>query len=138
MAIRSRKVGAGSANDEINVTPLMDIVFIMLIFFIVTSTFVKEPGVDVERPEAQTAKVRKLASILVAITADNEIWINKEKVELDQVKINVESLKQENPKGTAVVQVDAKADSRYLVEVVDQIRAAGVEDVAVSTEDRSS
>ena len=138
MASRSRKVGAGSANDEINVTPLMDIVFIMLIFFIVTSTFVKEPGVDVERPEAQTAKVRKLASILVAITADNEIWINKEKVELDQVKINVESLKQENPKGTAVVQVDAKADSRYLVEVVDQIRAAGVEDVAVSTEDRSS
>ena len=137
MASRSRKVGAGSANDEINVTPLMDIVFIMLIFFIVTSTFVKEPGVDVERPEAQTAKVRKLASILVAITADNEIWINKEKVELDQVKINVESLKQENPKGTAVVQVDAKADSRYLVEVVDQIRAAGVEDVAVSTEDRS-
>ncbi|HRX38968.1 MAG TPA: biopolymer transporter ExbD, partial [Parvularculaceae bacterium] len=69
MASRSRKVGAGSANDEINVTPLMDIVFIMLIFFIVTSTFVKEPGVDVERPEAQTAKVRKLASILVAITA---------------------------------------------------------------------
>ncbi|MCB9956091.1 MAG: biopolymer transporter ExbD [Parvularculaceae bacterium] len=138
MASRSRKVGAGSANDEINVTPLMDIVFIMLIFFIVTSTFVKEPGVDVQRPEAQTAKVRKLASILVAITADNEIWINKEKVELDQVKINVESLKQENPKGTAVVQVDAKADSRYLVEVVDQIRAAGVEDVAVSTEDRSS
>ena len=137
MASRSRKVGAGSANDEINVTPLMDIVFIMLIFFIVTSTFVKEPGVDVQRPEAQTAKVRKLASILVAITADNEIWINKEKVELDQVKINVESLKQENPKGTAVVQVDAKADSRYLVEVVDQIRAAGVEDVAVSTEDRS-
>ena len=137
MASRSRKVGAGSANDEINVTPLMDIVFIMLIFFIVTSTFVKEPGVDVERPEAQTAKVRKLASILVAITADNEIWINKEQVELEQVRINVESLKQENPKGTAVVQVDAKADSRYLVEVVDQIRAAGVEDVAVSTEDRS-
>jgi len=137
MASRSRKVGAGSANDEINVTPLMDIVFIMLIFFIVTSTFVKEPGVDVERPEAQTAKVRKLASILVAITADNEIWINKEIVELEQVKINVEALKQENPKGTAVVQVDAKADSRYLVEVVDQIRAAGVEDVAVSTEDRS-
>ena len=138
MASRSRKVGAGSANDEINVTPLMDIVFIMLIFFIVTSTFVKEPGVDVQRPEAQTAKVRKLASILVAITADNEIWINKVQVELEQVRINVESLKQENPKGTAVVQVDAKADSRYLVEVVDQIRAAGVEDVAVSTEDRSS
>ena len=133
-----RRKHASEEESEINVTPLMDIVFIMLIFFIVTSTFVKEPGVDVQRPEAQTAKVRKLASILVAITADNEIWINKEKVELDQVKINVESLKQENPKGTAVVQVDAKADSRYLVEVVDQIRAAGVEDVAVSTEDRSS
>lgn len=137
MARSKYKIGSGG-DDDINITPLMDITFIMLIFFIVTSTFVKEPGVDVLRPEAQTAKIRKLASILVAITADNKIWINKKEVELDEVRSNIEQLRSENPRGTAVVQVDVNAESRYLVEVVSQIREAGVKDVAVSTEDRSS
>lgn len=137
MAIKRQRVGADSGGDDINVTPLMDIVFIMLIFFIVTSTFVKEPGVEINRPEAQTAKERKLAGILVAVTAENEIWINKEKIPLDAVKVAVEGLKQENPKATAVVQVDTGAESRYLVEVVNQIRNAGVSDIAVSTEDQS-
>jgi biopolymer transport protein ExbD len=126
-----------SAGDDINITPLMDIVFIMLIFFIVTSSFVKEPGVDINRPEADTAKIRKFAAILVAITEENEIWINKERVELGAVSTFVEELKAENPKGTAVIQVDRLADTRYLVEVVNQIKAAGVEDVAVSTENRN-
>ena len=135
MAIKRQRVGSDSGSDEINVTPLMDIVFIMLIFFIVTSTFVKEPGIDITRPEAVTAKERKLAGILVAVSSENEIWINKEKVPLDAVKVAVEKLKQENPKATAVVQVDTGAQSRYLVEVVNQIRNAGVDEIAVSTED---
>jgi biopolymer transport protein ExbD len=137
MGIKRHRVGSESSGDDINVTPLMDIVFIMLIFFIVTSTFVKEPGVEIDRPTAQTAKERKLASILVAVTSENEIWINKKVIELDAVKITVEALKLENPKGTAVVQVDKGAESRYLVEVVNQIRSAGVTDIAVSTEDPS-
>ena len=137
MGIKRHRVGSESSGDDINVTPLMDIVFIMLIFFIVTSTFVKEPGVEIDRPTAQTAKERKLASILVAVSNENEIWINKKVVELDTVRATVEALKQENPKGTAVVQVDKGAESRYLVEVVNQIRAAGVNDIAVSTEDPS-
>lgn len=124
-----------SEEEDVNVTPLLDIVFIMLIFFIVTSTFVKEPGVEVERPDATTASERKLASIIVAISADDEIWINKERVELDEVRAIVEQLRRENPKGTAVVQADSKAKSRMLVEVVTQIRATGISDVAVSTEE---
>lgn len=127
--------GETSGDEDVNVTPLLDIVFIMLIFFIVTSTFVKEPGIEVERVSAETATDRKFGSILVAISAENEIWIDKEEVELDAVRIAVEELKRQNPKGTAVVQVDAGAESRYLVEVVNQIRAAGVNDIAVSTED---
>jgi len=123
------------SDEDVNVTPLLDIVFIMLIFFIVTSTFVKEPGVDVVRPEAVTAKERKLASIIVAISDQDEIWINKELVELNEVRAAVEQLRRENPKGTAVVQADAKAKTRLLVEVVTQIRATGISDVAVSTED---
>jgi len=123
------------SDEDVNVTPLLDIVFIMLIFFIVTSTFVKEPGVEVTRPEAVTAKERKLASIIVAISDQDEIWINKELVELNEVRAAVEQLRRENPKGTAVVQADAKAKTRLLVEVVTQIRATGISDVAVSTED---
>lgn len=137
MARARKKIGADSSADDINVTPLMDIVFIMLIFFIVTSTFVKEPGAEINRPEAQTAKERKFASILVAIDAENKIWIDKDEVTLETVRTAVEQLKAENPKGTAVVQVDRKASSLYLVEVVNQIRDAGVSEIAVSTEERN-
>ena len=133
---RRRNTQGGGGDDDVNVTPLLDIVFIMLIFFIVTSTFVKEPGVEIQRPEALTADDRKFASILVGISSENEIYVNKDEIELDQVRLAVEALKRENPKGTAVIQVDAAADARYLVEVADQIRAAGVTEIAVSTEDR--
>ncbi|MGE0408663.1 MAG: ExbD/TolR family protein [Amphiplicatus sp.] len=132
---RSRIQAESGGEDDVNVTPLLDIVFIMLIFFIVTSTFVKEPGVEINRPEAMTAEKQKLASILVAVTADDEIWINKEEVTLEEVRGAVEQLRRENPKGTAVLQIDAKAKSRFLVEVVNQIRDAGVTDIAVSTVD---
>ncbi len=123
------------SDEDVNVTPLLDIVFIMLIFFIVTSTFVKEPGIDVLRPEAVSATDRKAASIIVAISADDEIWINGDLVELAEVKTIVAQLRVENPKGTAVVQADATSKTRMLVEVVTQIRATGISDVAVSTED---
>ena len=126
---------AAEEEEDVNVTPLLDIVFIMLIFFIVTSTFVKEPGIEVDRPGAVSAEQRKLASIIVAISENDEIWINKERVELDEVRVVVEQLRRENPKGTAVVQADAKSKTRLLVEVVTQIRSTGVADVAVSTED---
>ena len=135
MARRNLFQNTSGDDDDVNVTPLLDIVFIMLIFFIVTSTFVKEPGVDVLRPDAVSATERRLASIIVAISEEDEIWINKERVELDEVRAAVEQLRRENPKGTAVVQADSKSKSRLLVEVVTQIRATGISDVAVSTED---
>lgn len=135
MARRQSFSSSGGDEEDVNVTPLLDIVFIMLIFFIVTSTFVKEPGIEIDRPGAVSATERKLASIIVAISEDDEIWINKELVELDEVRAVVEQLRRENPKGTAVVQADSKAKTRYLVEVVTQIRATGIADVAVSTED---
>ena len=123
------------ADEDVNVTPLLDIVFIMLIFFIVTSTFVKEPGIEVDRPEAMTAEERKFAKIIVAISEDDEIWINKEQVTLEEVRVRVEELRRENPKSTAVIQADTQARSRMLVEVANQIRDAGVSEIAVSTVD---
>lgn len=130
---RSRRV-AKTDESDVNVTPLLDIVFIMLIFFIVTATFIKEPGVDVNRPEAQTAEDQRLVSILVAIDSDNTIWINRKEVALDAVRATLERIRRENPRGSAVIQADGKAHSEYLVDVLEQIRAAGVDDVvAVST-----
>lgn len=130
---RSQRV-AKADDSDVNVTPLLDIVFIMLIFFIVTATFIKEPGVDVTRPEALTAEDQRLVSILVAIDSTNTIWINRREVPLDAVRATLERLRRENPRGSAVIQADGKAHSEYLVDVLEQIRAAGVEDVvAVST-----
>ena len=130
---RARRT-AKADDSDVNVTPLLDIVFIMLIFFIVTATFIKEPGVEVTRPEAQTAEDQRLVSILVAIDSENTVWINRKQVSVDGVRAAVERLRRENPRGSAVVQADGKAHSEYLVDVLEQIRASGIQDVvAVST-----
>ena len=130
---------ARRANDEsdVNVTPLLDIVFIMLIFFIVTATFIKEPGVQVQRPDADTAEEQRLVSILVAIDSDNRIWIDNKETALEGVRSAVERLRRENPRGSAVIQSDGSAHSEYLVEVLEQIRAAGVQDVIAVSVRRS-
>lgn len=130
--LRRRKKEA--EEGDVNVTPLLDIVFIMLIFFIVTATFIKEPGVTVQRPPAQTAEAQRLVSVLVAIDSQNRIWINREETPLETVRVAVERLRRENPRGSAVIQADGSADSEFLVKVLQQIRDAGVQEtVAVST-----
>ncbi|GAB4539612.1 MAG: biopolymer transporter ExbD [Parvularculaceae bacterium] len=118
---------------DVNITPLLDIVFIMLIFFIVTSTFIREPGVDINRPPAETADDAKPA-VLVAINSANEIWINKEIVSLEGVRVVAARFRAENPKGSAVIQADEDAHTRFLVEVMDQLGAAGFDQVFISTE----
>ena len=133
MARRPVRAPVGNQEDDVNMTPLLDIVFIMLIFFIVTSTFIKEPGVDIERPNVVTQSEQQPA-ILVAINGNDEIWINKEAVDLSEVRFRVEELRRETPKGNAVVQADVGSKSRLLLEVLEQIKDAGINDVAISTE----
>lgn len=118
---------------EIDITPMLDVVFIMLIFFIVTASFVKESGIEVNRPEASTAQSKPRASILVAIDSNGDIWLNKRKVEQGQVRANIERLHAENPQGTVVVQADEEAKTKVLVAVMDAARAAGVSDVSLAT-----
>lgn len=119
---------------EIDITPMLDVVFIMLIFFIVTASFVKESGIEVNRPEASTSVAKPRANILIAINEGGEIWINKRKVEESQVRANIERLHAENPQGTVVVQADEEAKTKTLVAVMDAARAAGVYDVSLATE----
>jgi|SRR5690554_909778 len=117
----------------IDLTPMLDVVFIMLIFFIVTATFIKETGVEVNRPEATMAESKKDASILIAITAGDEIWIDKNQVDPRGVRAQIERLLADNPRGSVVIQADAEANVKLLAEVADTARQLNVSNIAVST-----
>ena len=119
-------------DSNLDLTPMMDIVFIMLIFFIVTTSFVKETGVDINRPNAETAERDEKGNILVGITANNEIWIDKRRVDLEAVRANIERLKIEYPEGSVIIQADKESRSGLLVETMDQIRLAGVQNISIA------
>ena len=121
--------------SAIDMTPMLDVVFIMLIFFIVTASFVKESGIEVNRPDAQTATKQDRANILIAIDANGEIWINRRRVEEDQVRANIERLHAENPQGSVVIQADRDATTRKLVAVMDASRHAGVYNVSIAAQE---
>ncbi|MEI5638000.1 MULTISPECIES: ExbD/TolR family protein [unclassified Pseudoalteromonas] len=129
------KVFQEEESEEINMTPMLDVVFIMLIFFIVTASFVKEAGIDVNRPEAATAVKKQRANILVAISDSGEIWINKRQVDIRAVQANIERLKAENPQGSVVIQADKKATTDTLIKVMDASRAAGAFDVSIAAQE---
>jgi biopolymer transport protein ExbD len=118
--------------SSVDITPMLDVVFIMLIFFIVTATFIKEAGIDVDKPAAATAVVQEKASILVAIDANNNVWINRRQVDLRSVRSIVERLHAENPKGTLVIQADKQSNNDTLVQVMDASRRAGVYEIALA------
>ena len=117
---------------DINLAPMLDIVFIMLIFFVVTTSFVKESGIDVNRPTAQTAERRERASILIAIAPNGEIWIDKRPVDIRSLRAVVERLVAENPEGSVIIQGDRTAQIGLLVEVMDQVRKGGVSNVSIA------
>lgn len=131
-----RKIAQAEAEEEedINITPLIDIVFIMLIFFIVTATFIKETGIDVNKPDAPTAVVKENANILVAIDANNNIWIDGRKVDIRSVRPNIERLHAENPQGSVVIQADKESKTDTLISVMDASRQAGVYNVSIAAE----
>ena len=123
-------------DSDINMTPMLDIVFIMLIFFIVTSSFVKESGIDVNRPDAITTEVKERGNILIAISADGHIWIDKRQVDVRALPANIERLHAENPQGSVVIQADENSRNGLLVQVMDAARMAGVYDVSIAAEYR--
>ena len=90
----------------LDLTPMLDIVFIMLIFFIVTTSFVKESGIEVNRPNAETAERNEKGNILVAISENNEIYIDRRKVELRAIRPNIIRLRAENPEGAVITHVE--------------------------------
>ena len=135
---RRRHTETESEESDIDITPMLDIVFIMLIFFIVTTSFVKESGVTVSRPSAQTAVEQKGNNILVAIKPNGEIWIDRRAIDVRAVRANVERLKAENPEGAVIIQADEYSNTGLLVKVMDQVRLAGVSNISISAETSGS
>jgi len=127
---RSREI----EESEVNLTPMLDVVFIMLIFFIVTASFVKESGIDVNRPDAATAEKKERGNILVAISQNNQIWVDKRQVDPRALRANIERLHAENPQGAVVIQADKESKNGLLVQVMDAARLAGVYNVSIAAE----
>jgi biopolymer transport protein ExbD len=122
-------------DTEVNVTPMLDVVFIMLIFFIVTASFVKESGIDINRPDAATAERKERGNILVAITETDQIWINRRQIDPRAVRANIERMHAENPQGAVVIQADKNAKTGLLVDVMDAARLAGVFEVSIAADE---
>lgn len=125
---------AYSEEADINITPMLDIVFIMLIFFIVTTSFTKETGATIIKPEAEQAAALQNGTILIGIRPNNDIWMAKRQIELREVRQMVERARAENPEGGVVVVADKGARIGTLTLVMDQLKLAGVEGVAISAQ----
>ncbi len=130
----ARRHAAQEEETEINITPMLDIVFIMLIFFIVTTTFIKETGIDPNRPLAETAAEVARGNILIAISATDQIWMQKKPIELNQVRALVESSVAENPESSVIIITDKKASTGVLIDLMDHVRLGGVSNISVAAE----
>ncbi len=127
-------LGHEEESEEINLTPMLDVVFIMLIFFIVTATFIKEAGIQVERPDTVTADSQEDAAILIAISPNDEIWIDKQERDPRDIKGIIERLHAENPKGSIVIQADENSTNEVLVQILEAAKGAGVTNVALASD----
>ena len=132
---RSRFLVSAEDETQVDITPMLDVVFIMLIFFIVTSTFVKESGVDVTRPNAETAVPTDASSIQIGITSNNQIYFDKRLVDKRAVRANIEKGLAESPGAAIIIIADALSNTETLIEVMDQSRLAGAENVSVATDE---
>ena len=128
----ARKHRAEEEGASIDMTPMLDIVFIMLIFFIVTTSFVKEAGIEVNKPDASNATKQKSANIFIAINEDGDVWMDKREVDVERVRANIERMLAEQPTEVVIIQADQKAEHGKVVEVMDQVKAAGISRISVA------
>ena len=117
----------------IDLTPMLDVTFIMLIFFIVTTSFVKESGIDVNRPTASTSEKKEKASIIIGINESGDIWLDKRKVDIRSVRANIERMRAETPDGSVVIQADRGSKTGILVQVMDQVRLGGMTSISIAS-----
>ena len=128
-ASRSRQ----EEDAKIDITPMLDVVFIMLIFFIVTASFIKESGAKVTKPSAENTEKHPRATVLLAIDENNEIWLDRRVIDPRAIKANISRLLAESPEGEVIVQADVESEAKTVLEVVDKLRDAGIPVATIST-----
>lgn len=119
---------------QVDLTPMLDIVFIMLIFFIVTSTFVRESGIEVDKPQATNVVSQKDVGIFIAVTADNDVYIDKKMVDIERVQAALEAMLFDKAESSLVIQADERAFSGTVIHVMDAAKGAGIEKIAIAAE----
>lgn len=131
-----RRVSRNRQEDEskIDITPMLDVVFIMLIFFIVTASFIKESGANVVKPVAETEEKKPKATILLAINEKDEIWLDRRKLDPRAVKANLNRLRAENPEGEVIVQADQNSTAETVMKVIEALKDAGIPVPTIATE----
>ena len=122
--------------SNVNLTPLIDMVFILLIFFLVTASFTKESGIEVNRPAAQTAVRQERGNLIIGINKNGEIWIDNQKVDIRTIRAHIEQLHAQNPEGTVIILADKDSRTGATIDVLDQVRLAGVSNVAIAAENK--
>lgn len=128
----TKETDSGDESSEINLTPMLDVVFIMLIFFLVTASFVRETGIEVDRPEAQRISVDEPQAILIAISGTSEIWMDRRIIDPRAVRANIERKRAELPDAPVVIQAARASRNDVLVQVMDASRQAGIYDISIA------
>lgn len=130
--MRSQRHTLQDEDTGIDLAPMLDFVLNLLIFFIITTTFVKEAGIQVSRPEAETASHQEKGNILIAIRPNGEVWMDKHALDLRDLRTAIERAHAERPEDGAVVIADKKAPTGVLQDVMDQIKQGGIDDISVA------
>ena len=131
--INIRQARRSHETAGINISPLIDLVFLLLIFFMVTTSFVKETGIDVQRPTASTAVLKEKGNILIGVSKDGQIYLDRKRIDIRSVRAHVERCLAENPEGQVVVVADKASRTGLTVRVMDQCRLAGAKNVSIAT-----
>jgi biopolymer transport protein ExbD len=130
--MQQRHVLRQKTGTDLNITPMIDVIFILLIFFLATTSFVKETGVEVERPSAATAERQERGNILIAISENGDIWMGGRMLDIRTVRANVEQALAENPEAAVIITADKSSTTGLLIQVMDQARLAGVSTVSIA------
>jgi len=131
--MRSRRHAEDTSGQTgIDLAPMLDFVLNLLIFFIITTSFIKDSGTKVNKPEAATAEYKRTGNILIAIRPNGDIWLDRKQVELRDVRLIIERFHNERPEDTVVIIADKDSQTGMLTQVMDQVRSAGIETVSIA------
>ena len=131
--MQPRRHAEESDETGIDLAPMLDFVLKLLIFFIITTSFIKEAGITVNKQGALTAEAQESGNILIAIRPNGDIWMDKRRVDLKEVRPSIERLHVERPEDTVVIIADRDSDTKILTQVMDQVKSGGVSDVSIAT-----